>query len=64
MDAETAKMKCLELAAQRQPLPDHRAVVEAAEAYWRWFTSRPEFDPKSAEGTRETSRIRIPSEAH
>lgn len=33
MDADTLKLECLKLATEKQPLPDHKAVVETANAY-------------------------------
>lgn len=37
MDAQTLKIECLKLAAEKLPLLDAPKAVEAAEAYWQWI---------------------------
>lgn len=39
MDAETIKVECLKLAAEKMPHPDASAIVKAAEILWQWVTS-------------------------
>lgn len=39
MDAQTLKIECLKLAAEKTPLPEPQKVVEAAALYWGWVTT-------------------------
>lgn len=57
MDAITAKVECLKLAAERRETPDAGQTLKDAETYWRWVIDRdsPDSHPARSEGTPDRS---------
>ena len=56
MDAITAKLECLKLAAGRRELTDPTRAVKDAETYWRWVISDDsDSRPSPPSDTRSTS---------
>lgn len=54
MDAQTLKIECLKLAADKAPLTEPQKVVEAAELYWGWLvnpSASPQTQPDDTHGT-------------
>ena len=49
MTAETIKVECLKLVAEKMNQPDAAKMVEAADALYRWVTS--DASPERPEGT-------------
>ena len=56
MDAETIKVECLKLAAEKSPHADAAGIVAVAEQMWRWVTaSSPDQGRAPPENTGRTS---------